>query len=82
MQYVRQISQPVSMMAQQVNTVLAAVAGAERVFEVMAEEPECDEGKVVLVNVAGDQDGNIVETGRPAHGGIGPGKSPTAHWCP
>ena len=40
LQYVRQISQPVSMIAQQVNTVLAAVAGAERVFEVMEETPE------------------------------------------
>ena len=56
LQYVRQISQPVSMIAQQVNTVLAAVAGAERVFEVMEETPECDAGKVVLVNVTGDQD--------------------------
>ena len=64
LQYVRQISQPVSMIAQQVNTVLAAVAGAERVFEVMEETPECDAGKVVLVNVTGDHDGNIVETDR------------------
>ena len=64
LQYVRQISQPVSMIAQQVNTVLAAVAGAERVFEVMEETPECDAGKVVLINVTGDHDGNIVETDR------------------
>ncbi len=61
LQYVRQISQPVTMMAQQVNTVLAAVAGAERVFEVMDEPPETDEGKVTLVNVCEDSGGRLTE---------------------
>jgi ATP-binding cassette subfamily B multidrug efflux pump len=61
LQYVRQVSQPVNMMAQQVNTVLAAVAGAERVFEVMEEKPEVDEGGVTLVNVRENADGTLSE---------------------
>jgi len=61
LQYVRQVSQPVNMMAQQVNTVLAAVAGAERVFEVMEEQPEVDEGGATLVNVRENADGTLAE---------------------
>ena len=49
--YVKQVSQPIAQMSQQVNTILAAVAGAERIFAVMEEEPETDEGKTVLVRV-------------------------------
>ena len=64
LQYVRQLTQPVNMISQQVNTILAAVAGAERVFEVMEEEPEADEGTVTLVNITGDENGEIVETDR------------------
>ncbi|MBQ0037677.1 MAG: ABC transporter ATP-binding protein [Clostridiales bacterium] len=47
--YVKQVSQPIAQMSQQVNTILAAVAGAERIFAVMDAEPELDEGKTVLV---------------------------------
>ena len=49
--YVKQVSQPIAQMSQQVNTILAAVAGAERIFAVMETEPETDEGKIVLVRV-------------------------------
>ncbi len=48
--YARQISQPIAQISQQINTLLAATAGAERIFEVMEETPEVDEGKVTLVH--------------------------------
>ena len=54
--YVKQVSQPIAQMSQQVNTILAAVAGAERIFAVMEAEPEVDEGKTTLVRVEKDGD--------------------------
>ena len=59
--YVRQVSHPIGMMSQQVNSVLSAAAGAERVFEVMETTPELDEGKTVLVNVKRNADGSLTE---------------------
>jgi len=50
LQYTRSFSQPISMMSQQANSVLNALAGAERIFAVIDEEPEVDEGKYGLVN--------------------------------
>mgnify|MGYP000773789714 FL=1 len=47
----KQVSQPISQISQQVNVLLAAVAGAERIFAVMEAEPEVDEGKTVIVRV-------------------------------
>ena len=52
--YVKQVSQPIAQISQQMNTILAAVAGAERIFAVMEEPPETDEGKTVLVRVEKD----------------------------
>ena len=52
--YVKQVSQPIAQISQQMNTILAAVAGAERIFAVMEELPETDEGKTVLVRVEKD----------------------------
>ena len=49
-------------MSQQVNVILAAIAGAERVFEVMEEPEESDDGTVTLVNITGDAQGNLVES--------------------
>ncbi len=49
--YVKQVSQPIAQISQQVNVLLAAVAGAERIFAVIDAEPEIDEGKTVLVRV-------------------------------
>jgi len=61
--YVRQVSQPVAQISQQVNVILAAVAGAERIFAVMEEEPEVDEGDTVIVRV--EKDGDVLtETDR------------------
>lgn len=62
LQYVRQVSQPVGMISQQINNVLAAIAGAERIFEVMEVTPEVDEGKTTLVNVRKGPDGTLEET--------------------
>ncbi len=49
--YVKQVSQPITQLSQQVNVLLSAIAGAERIFSVMEETPESDEGKTVLVRV-------------------------------
>ena len=49
--YVKQVSQPVSQISQQVNTILAAIAGAERIFAVMEAQPEEDEGQTTIVRV-------------------------------
>ena len=53
LQYTRQVSQPIGQMSQQVNNLLAAIAGAERVFEVMEAAPEEDGGEVTLVRDGG-----------------------------
>jgi len=50
LQYTRSFSQPISMMSQQANSVLNALAGAERIFAVIDEQTEVDEGKIILVN--------------------------------
>ena len=52
--YVKQVSQPVGQISQQVNTLLAAVAGAERIFAVMDAHPETDDGTATLVRVLHD----------------------------
>ena len=47
--YAKQISQPINQISMQMTTILSAMAGAERIFEVMDAQPEVDEGKVTLV---------------------------------
>ncbi len=49
--YVKQVSQPISQISQQVNVLLSAMAGAERIFALMDEKSEVDEGTTVLVRV-------------------------------
>ena len=61
--YVRQVSQPVAQISQQVNVLLAAMAGAERIFAVMDAQPETDEGGTVLVRVEKDGEA-LTETDR------------------
>jgi len=51
LQYTRSFSQPITQISQQFNSILAALAGAERIFNVIDEEPEIDEGYVNLVDV-------------------------------
>ena len=62
LQYVRQISQPVTQVSQQMNVVIAALAGAERIFNVLDEEPEIDNGSVTLAKVNVKADGQLEET--------------------
>ena len=59
--YVKQVSQPVGQISQQINALLAAAAGAERIFAVMEEQPETDEGKTVIVRVEKNGD-TLTET--------------------
>ena len=61
LQYSRQFNAPISQMAQQVNGVLMALAGAERIFDLLDQTPEADEGYVTLVNAREDEDGNLTE---------------------
>ena len=60
--YVRQAAMPVNQFSQQVNIIMAALAGAERIFDVMAEEPECDEGTVTLVHTR-EENGTVRQAG-------------------
>ncbi|MBQ7075165.1 MAG: ABC transporter ATP-binding protein [Clostridia bacterium] len=50
LQYTRSFSQPITQMSQQFNSILSALAGAERIFEVLDQKPETDNGYVTLVN--------------------------------
>lgn len=61
--YSKQFFQPVTRIAQQSNNILIALAGAERIFEIMKVPAEEDEGKVVLVNVRKNPDGSLEESG-------------------
>ncbi len=55
-------TQPVSQISQQLNSIVMAMAGADRIFNLMDETPEDDEGKVELVNVKENSDGTLSET--------------------
>ncbi|GAA6492479.1 ABC transporter ATP-binding protein [Candidatus Bariatricus faecipullorum] len=59
--FVRQAAMPINQFTQQSNLMLAALAGAERIFEMIQEEPEEDDGTVVLVNVREDGNGTLEE---------------------
>ena len=65
--YSRQISQPINQFSMQMTTILSALAGAERIFEVMDAQPELDDGKVTLVPVDEGEDGRIREYTGQAH---------------
>ena len=58
----RSFNMPISQISNQINSIVMALAGAERIFELMDEEPEQDEGYVRLVNAEIDENGNITET--------------------
>ena len=62
LQYSRNFSQPITNMSQQINSILTALAGAERIFRLLDEPVEIDEGKVTLVNALISEDGTITET--------------------
>ena len=58
----RQFTGNINQVTQQINTVVMALAGADRVFKLMDEQPEADAGYVTLVNCTTDKSGNLVET--------------------
>lgn len=61
LQLSRSFSQPIGQISQQFNTIVMALAGAERIFDLMDEQPEQDEGYVTLVN-AKEVNGQLTET--------------------
>ena len=58
----RNFSRPISQFSQQMNSIVMAMAGAQRVFAMMDEQPETDDGYVELVNARIAEDGTITET--------------------
>ena len=62
LQYTRSFAQPITQVSQQFNVILNALAGAERIFALLDEKPEVDDGYVTLVNVKEKPDGTFEET--------------------
>ena len=58
----RQFTMSISQVSQQINSVVMAMAGTERIFELMDEKPETDDGYVTLVNANVEENGNITES--------------------
>ena len=61
LQFTKSFTQPFMQVAQQFNSIIMALAGAECIFNLLDEEPETDEGYVTLVNARKDENGEIVE---------------------
>ena len=57
----KSFNHPISQVSQQANSIVMALAGAERVFELLDEEPEADDGYVTLVNAKRNSDGTLSE---------------------
>ena len=66
----RSFNMPINQISNQINSIVMALAGAERVFDLMDVEPEVDEGYVTLVNANIDENGNITES-----------EKRTGHWA-
>lgn len=62
LQLTRSFNMPITQMSQQFNAVIMALAGAERIYKIMDEKPEVDDGYVKLVNATIDSNGNISES--------------------
>lgn len=65
----KSFSMPINQISQQFNSIIMALAGADRIFKLLDEKPETDEGYVTLVNVE-NKDGKLIET-----------KERTGHWA-
>ena len=59
--YSRTFNQPIGNVSNQINSIVMALAGAERIFELLDEEEEEDHGYVTLVNAKEDENGNLTE---------------------
>ena len=57
----RKFNMPIGQISNQINAIVMALAGAERIFDLMDEEPEVDEGYVTLVNAKRDENGDLTE---------------------
>lgn len=57
----KSFTQPINQVSQQFNSIVMALAGADRIFKLLDEEPEVDDGYVTLVNVRKEGD-RLVET--------------------
>ncbi len=66
----RNFNQPINQISMQLNSIIMALAGSERIFELMDEDPEVDEGYVMLVNANIAEDGTIAES-----------EKRTGHWA-
>ncbi len=66
----RSFNMPISQVSNQINAIVMALAGAERIFDLMDEEAEVDQGYVTLVNAHIDENGNITES-----------EKRTGHWA-
>ena len=62
LQLSKNFTRPIGEISNQFNSIIMALAGAERIFALMDEEPETDDGYVSLVNAKYDENGNITET--------------------
>lgn len=74
LQLSKSFSAPISQVSQQVNSVVMALAGAKRIFELLDEKEEADDGYVTLVNAKYDDNGELVEC--PEHTGLWAWKHP------
>ncbi len=61
LQLSKSFTQPIGQIAQQASSIVMAMAGAERIFKLLDEEPETDEGYVTLVNARVGEDGTLTE---------------------
>ena len=68
LQYTRSFTQPLTNLSQQFNNILSALAGAERIFDVIDQKPETDDGYVTLVNAKYNENGELIEC--PEHTGL------------
>ena len=68
--YSRTFNQPIGQVSNQINAIVMALAGAERIFELLDAQPEEDHGYVTLVNARIDEEGNITES-----------ETRTGHWA-
>ena len=66
----RNFNMPINQISNQINAIVMALAGAERIFDLMDQEPEADNGYVTLVNAQIDEQGNITES-----------EKRTGHWA-
>ncbi len=62
LQLSKSFTNPINQVTQQLNAIIMALAGAKRIFEIMDEAPEADDGYVTLVNAKYDEKGNLTET--------------------